>query len=107
MDGVAGVITAVCGGLAALLVAAIPLVQMKYRKPLQQAQVAIDGVAAATNEIAIHVKEYNGLVAQAKANDGKVSAAEMAAIMTKMGPRFTEIADLVGAKIDAVKATGK
>jgi len=107
MDGVAAVITAVCGGLAALLVAAIPLVQLKYRKPLQQAQVAIDGVAAATNEIAIHVKEYNGLVAQAKKNDGKVDAIEMAGIMTKMGPRFMEIAAFVGTEIEAVKTTGK
>jgi uncharacterized membrane protein YebE (DUF533 family) len=107
MDGIAGIVTAVCGGLAALLVAAIPLVQLKYRKPLQQAQVAIDGVAAATNEIAVHVKEYNGLVAQAKKNDGKVDAIEMAAIMTKMGTRFTEIAALVGTEIDAVKTAGK
>jgi hypothetical protein len=105
MDGAAGIITAVCGGLAALLVALIPLVQMKYRKPLKQAQVAINGVSIAATDIALHVREYNTLVAKAKADDGKVSAAEMAAIISKMGPSFLEIAALVGTKIEAVRNT--
>jgi uncharacterized membrane protein YebE (DUF533 family) len=107
MDGVAAVITAVCAGLAALLVAAIPLVQLKYRKPLQQANEAISGVATATGKVSASFAKYNGLVAQAKANDGKVDAGEMANIMTQMGSDMADIAAYVGTEITAVKNAGK
>jgi uncharacterized membrane protein YebE (DUF533 family) len=107
MDGIAGIVTAVCGGLAALLVAAIPLVQMKYRKPLQQANEAISGVATSTGKVSASIAKYNGLVAQAKKNDGKVDAEEMHNIISAMSSDMTDIASYVGTEITAVKNAGK
>lgn len=107
MDGVAGIITAVCAGLAALIAAAIPLVQLKYRRPLQQANAAISGVATATSKISASIGKYNGLVAQAKKNDGKVDTEEMQNIIAAMGSDMADIASYVGTEITAVKNAGK
>ena len=103
--GIAGIISAV-GGIILGIITAVATLYPKWKKPLDQATVVVDGVTAGVEKISTVVNEYNTLVAEAKKNDGVVDPAEMAQIITKMGSHTSEIASLVSATVAEVKTVG-
>ena len=67
IDSITTLVVAIAGGLAAILTALIPIVNAKYRKPLQQAKLGIMGISSvttiATERLKIHLTAYSKALA--------------------------------------------
>lgn len=98
-----GLVSGIAGALAAIITALIPLVQMKYRKPLQQANVAIGGIntvaSAAIKHYQLHKAQYDAVKAA-----GNIPPEVMAKMAAEVAASLHELMGEIQTTVDELKA---
>ena len=102
IDQVVALVSGIAGALAAILTALIPLVAMKYRKPLKQAQKAVGSINTVSISAAAHYKQHLTQYNRAKM-DGKITPEELASMAAGVAESLNEMMAEIQTAVDEVK----
>jgi hypothetical protein len=86
-----GLVSGIATALAAILTALIPVINAKYRKPLQQAQLGILGINTVT-EVAIKSYALHKAAYDRAKLDGNTPPAILASMAADVAKSFNELA---------------
>lgn len=103
IDQVVALVSGIAGALAAILTALIPLVALKYRKPLKQAQTAVSGINAVAIQAAAHYQAHLQQYNIAK-KDGKTTPETLALMAADVAASLAEMIATIQTTVDNVQA---
>ncbi len=92
----AGIIGTVAGLLAS----------SKKKQAMVKVQAGLEVAASDTAELVAFIQDLKDKITEAKKNDGKVDATELAAIISSLGPKAAKYSSLIQAQISTIKAAG-